>query len=224
MFAKLFAHPKTRIFLPCSDTEQIKGWLLHCHKSRDRHDMTARWLDRRHWTMTKLSAGFAALAGIAVAANLDAIGAEILGIPHLKFWAGLILGGLALIASFLTVMQKEARYGERAETHRRKAEDYKALIWDIEMKVPHLDQHKNEEWSREWLAKFKLIEKEQQVIVPEWIVNKVETTLYPGAIFVPRAQELLPGSPEPSPDQSGQASRCGRPEAQPQSAPSSNRP
>jgi hypothetical protein len=197
---KLFAHkePK-RIFFPFDDNERIKGWLLHCHKSRDRHDMTARSLDRQHRTVAVLSALFSALAGITVATNLDGRGAEILGISHLDFWTGLGIGVLALVASFLTLLQKEARYGERAEIHRRKAEAYKSLIWDFEQKLPllHRPGSNIEEWSKQWHAIFTRIEEEQQAIVPQRIVAKVESKLYRAAIFVPRAEELLHDSETP---------------------------
>ena len=198
MFPKLFPpQEEKRIFFPCKEIDRVKGWLLHCHKSRDRHDMTARWLDRRHWKMAGLGALLSALAGITVAANLDVSGAEILGISHLKFWTGFVIGGLALVASFLALLQKEARYGERAEIHRRKAERYKSLIWDIELKLPrvHNSSSEIEEWSKQWLARFILIEEEQQVIVPQWIVDKVEKKHYPTAIFVAHAEQLLRGLP-----------------------------
>jgi len=198
MLQWLSPHNNKRIFAPCEDIDRIKGWLLHCHKSRDRHDATARWLDRQHRLMASLTALFSVLAGITVVANLDTVGAEILGVSHLRFWAGFVVGGFALSASFLALLQKAARYGERAEVHRRKAEAYKALIWDIEFKLPRLQRGANEtdEWSKEWLKSFELIEKEQAVIVPQWIVNKIETKQYSAAVFVGHADELLPDSPE----------------------------
>ncbi len=196
---KLFGHTKKRIFAPCEDIDRIKGWLLHCHKSRDRHDATARWLDRRHRFMASLTAVFSVLAGITVVADFDTTVGEILPVAHLKFWAGFLVGGFALSASFLALLQKEARYGERAEVHRRKAEAYKALIWDIEAKLPRLQRGANEtdEWSKEWFKSFEAIEKEQAVIVPQWIVNRIDAKQYSAAIFVGHAEELLSDSPEP---------------------------
>jgi len=145
--------------------------------------MTARWLDRRQWKVAVLSALFSALAGITVAANLDVS----------CHWS---IRSRRLV---LTLLQKEARYGERAEIHRRKAEAYKSLIWDIEQKLPlrHQPGSDIEEWSKQWHAKFTIIEEEQQVIVPQSIIKKVETKLYPTAIFVTRAEELLRGCGTP---------------------------
>lgn len=193
------------IFFPNEREEQIKGWLLHCHKSRDRHDMTARWLDRRQWKVAVLGAVFSALAGVTLASGVAANAGAALGVQQFEFWFGAVIGVFALVASFLTVLQKEARYGERSEIHQRKAEAYKSLIWDIEQKLPRLAETGSdvEGWCNEWHAKFRLIEEEQQIIIPNYIIDAVETRQYQNAIFVNRAEQLLPGQKEKPAENSG---------------------
>jgi hypothetical protein len=62
--------PPKRLFHPRTHEELLKGWMLHAHKGRDRHDEAARRLDRYHWTLGALSALFSAIVGTTLFAQL----------------------------------------------------------------------------------------------------------------------------------------------------------
>lgn len=113
-----------RLFQPQSPEELLKGWTLHAHKGRDRHDETARRLDRYHRCLGVLAAIFAAIAGTAFLADM--------GKQANPSLPGYIAGSIGFIAAVLASIQTASNFASRAESHRIAGVNYKSIIRKLE--------------------------------------------------------------------------------------------
>src|SRR5215831_10678127 len=91
-----FQMPSTTVFEPGDPNELLRGWLLHAHKGRDRHDLAARRCDQRRYLLGIPATVVAAIVGTSTFAALQASPERLLQ---------LVVGVLAIIAAILTSLQ-----------------------------------------------------------------------------------------------------------------------
>jgi hypothetical protein len=115
--------PSTTLFEPDDPNELLRGWLLHAHKGRDRHDLAARRCDQRRYLLGIPATIAAAIVGTSTFAALQACPDRLLQ---------LVVGALAIIAAILTSLQTFLDLGARAERHRLAGVRYKAIIRQLE--------------------------------------------------------------------------------------------
>lgn len=111
VWACIFEPPKIskNIFEPRSVDEALRGWRLHAHKRRDRHDEAARYYDKWHYRFGIQTIALSAIVGTSVFASLEDLGGQ--------DWK-IILGLVSIIsaATALSGLQTFLNFGARAET------------------------------------------------------------------------------------------------------------
>jgi hypothetical protein len=115
--------PSTTVFDPDDPNELLRGWLLHAHKGRDRHDLAARRCDQRRYPLGVPATIVAAVVGTSTFAALQTSPDRFLQ---------LVVGTLAIIAAILTSLQTFLDLGARAERHRLAGVRYKTIIRQLE--------------------------------------------------------------------------------------------
>jgi hypothetical protein len=113
----------TQVFEPANPEELLRGWLLHAHKGRDRHDIAARRCDGRRSAFGLPTIGLSALVGTAVFGSLGG---------QSGIWVTVGVGVLSATATVLSALQTFFDYAGRAERHRTAGAKYKAVIREIE--------------------------------------------------------------------------------------------
>lgn len=116
-----------RVFTPTGTNQLLAGWLIHCHKARDRHDEAAR-----RYAMARLALGVPSLVvstvvGTSVFAALSSSVAP-------PFWVGV----LSMLAAVLAALQTFMDFGGRSDKHRHAAVRYKASIRLLEESIVQL--------------------------------------------------------------------------------------
>lgn len=116
---------KRKIFEPNTVEQLLRGWLLHAHKGRNRHDLSARWHDQqRIWlggTAVVVSAIIATSASISAALQPDAL-------PSIK----IIIAMFGSLSAILIGLSTFLNLAERAEKHRSAGVRYKEIIRELE--------------------------------------------------------------------------------------------
>jgi hypothetical protein len=112
-----------KLFEPANREELLRGWLLHAHKCRDRHELAARRNDTYRYGLGVPTIVFATVVGSSVFASLDAQVD-----PSLK----IILGLVSITSAVLASLQTFYNFADRAETHRVTSMKYKAMIRELE--------------------------------------------------------------------------------------------
>jgi hypothetical protein len=115
-------HPKT-IFEPDKVDELLRGWLLHAHKGRDRHDLAARSYDQTRTSLGVATAVASAIVGTSAFSALQ----KSPGWP-----IQVAVGLLAMIAAILAGLQSFLDLRARADLHRIAGIRYKAVIRQLE--------------------------------------------------------------------------------------------
>lgn len=113
----------TRVLEPANAEELLRGWLLHAHKGRDRHDVAARRYEGRRSAFGFPTIALSALVGTAVFASLG---------RQVALWAQVVVGVLSAAATVLSALQTFFDYSGRAERHRTAGAKYKAIIRELE--------------------------------------------------------------------------------------------
>ncbi len=113
----------TPIFEPDNANELLRGWLLHAHKGRDRHDLAARRYDQQRYLLGIPAAIISAIVGTSTFAALQKQPGARLQI---------LIGALAIIAAIMASLQSFLDLGVRAERHRVAGVKYKAVIRELE--------------------------------------------------------------------------------------------
>jgi hypothetical protein len=101
----------------------LRGWLLHAHKGRDRHDLAARRCETLRYAFGVPAIALSAAVGTSVFATLGQNPA-----PFVQITVGL----LSVASSVLISLQTFLDYAGRAERHRAAAARYKAMIRELE--------------------------------------------------------------------------------------------
>lgn len=115
--------PPAALFEPDEPNELLRGWLLHAHKGRDRHDLAARRCDQRRYLLGVPATIISAIVGTSTFAALQQSPGRALQ---------LVVGTLAIVAAILTSLQAFLDLGARAERHRIAGVRYKAVIRQME--------------------------------------------------------------------------------------------
>ncbi len=119
--------PETKkIFEPDSTEELLRGWLLHSHKGRQRHDRAARRLDRERLWLGAIAAGFAAVVGASVFTILEKESSDSLKV---------IIAAISILSAILSGLSTFLNLSERAEKHRSAGVRYKAMIRELERRL-----------------------------------------------------------------------------------------
>ena len=111
------------IFEPDEPNELLRGWLLHAHKGRDRHDLAARHYDQRRYLLGGTAAFISGIVGTSTFAALQSSTARAIQV---------VVGVLAIAAAVLTSVQAVLDFGARAERHRIAGVRYKTVIRALE--------------------------------------------------------------------------------------------
>jgi len=170
------------VFNPKSVNELFRGWLIHVHKCRDRHDLAARRCDTLRYVVGVPTITLTAIVGTSVFSTL---GHE----PDLP--VKLLVGLSSVAAAVLAALQTFLDYPARAERHRAAAAKYKGLIHEIEQALcddfsPSLREPKTVDRLRDRLADLE----ESSPVVPQRIYDHMEQR-YQSFEFVPQAEKLI---------------------------------
>jgi hypothetical protein len=171
-----------RIYDPPDSHELLRGWLLHAHKERDRHNAAARRYARKHISLGVLTVGISAAAGTSVFASLSQT-------SGIETPVGIAVGLLSVTAAVLASLQTFLNHAGRAEDHRRAAVRCKALIRQIEDALArwHLTPA-TDEWIGQLREAFDKIEDDAPVVAID-IFDSVEHA-YKSMQFVDKAERL----------------------------------
>ena len=112
-----------RLFEPGSTGELLRGWLIHAHKGRDRHDSAARIYER-----SKYAVGIPALVVSTIVSTsvFSAVASQ--AESPVSLWVGMLSVGAAVLAALQIFLD----YPARAERHRAAGVKYKAIIRSVE--------------------------------------------------------------------------------------------
>ena len=114
-----------RLLEPENEEELLRGWLIHAHKARDRHERAARTFEsRRNWLGTP-AIGLSAVAGTTAFASAAANESGL----------AIVAGGISILAAALTGMQTFLDYNGRAAANHAAGVKYKALIRELEERL-----------------------------------------------------------------------------------------
>ena len=106
-----------KVFSPAAIGELLNGWLIHSHKSRDRHDMASRAYARGQYALGIPTLIVSTVVGTSV---FSALSSE--QVPAL--WVGL----LSIAGAVLAALQTFLDFGSRSDKHRTAGVKYKAAI------------------------------------------------------------------------------------------------
>jgi hypothetical protein len=149
----------TPIFEPDKPDELLRGWLLHAHKGRDRHDLAARRCDQQRYFLGIPATITSAIVGTSTFAALQ---------ESTDLYTKMAIGALAIIAAILISLQSFLDLGARAERHRMAGAKYKATIRRMEqLGIGTLsDLQLNDPVVNELREKFDALEEEMPVVPP----------------------------------------------------------
>lgn len=115
-----------KIFEPDSAEELLRGWLLHSHKGRQRHDRAARRLDRARVWLGATATAFAVIVSTSVFAALEKDSSGI--------WK-IILPVISILSAILSGLSTFLNLAERADKHRSAGVQYKVMIRELERRL-----------------------------------------------------------------------------------------
>ena len=172
-----------KIFEPENGDEILRGWILHAHKGRDRHDEAARQLNKHHHRLGVPAAFLSAIVGASVFASLEA---------RLGPWVTIGVGFLSIASSALASLQTFYNYAERTKNHRVAGARYKAIIRELEEIFSKGSMAGKDQNFGNLLddIRNRLDALEQEApVVPHWIYDKIERR-YSQVVFTQKAADL----------------------------------
>jgi hypothetical protein len=122
---------ETRLLEPKDDEELLRGWLLHAHKARDRHDTSARRFERRRAWFGALAIAVSATATSSVVASISAQSAPVAGGITGISWA-IVAAVITVFGGVVAALQTFLDYAGRSSKHHDAAVQYKAIIRELE--------------------------------------------------------------------------------------------
>ncbi len=170
-----------RLFEPGNPKELLRGWLLHAHKGRDRHDTAARRFEGRRYLFGVPTIVLSAVVGTSVFSSLGRGTGIVLSV---------IVGLLSVTATVLAALQTFLDYPGRAGRHRATGAKYKAIIRELEQVLtgPTAAASMDEARLATLRARLDTLEEEAPVVAPR-IYDQVERT-YASVTFVNEALAL----------------------------------
>lgn len=175
------AQPK-RLFEPVNREELLRGWLLHAHKGRDRHDLAARRNDTYRYWLGVPTIIASAVVGTSVFASLETQVATSLKIA---------LGLVSITSAVLASLQTFYSFADRAESHRVAGVKYKSIIRELEQVLTQpLEQLLDKaDYLNDLRKRLDDLEIEAPV-VPEGIYRYVEAR-YASVVFADKVASLV---------------------------------
>jgi hypothetical protein len=172
------------IFKPRGTEELLKGWLLHAHKGRRRHDLAARRCDQYRIWLGGLAAAFSAIVGTSVFAIFEKGTSD--------FTIKVVVVIISLLSAILTSLSTFLNLSERAEKHRSAGVRYKEVIRELERILSaSVDGLTNSDVSLTRIQKQLDELEERAPVVAERIYDRVENEWRKGGItFVEKAGDL----------------------------------
>lgn len=169
----------TRLFSPQSIDALISGWLVHSHKSRDRHDVASRTYAKGQYAL-----------GIPALILSTVVGTSVFSALASKEVPELWVGFLSIAAAVVTAVQTFMDFGGRSDKHRLAAVKYKAAIRTLEYLQVKLANKESlgEEQIAAIRAQLDSLEEAAPVVMPR-IYDKVEAR-YKDATYVGEALDL----------------------------------
>jgi hypothetical protein len=158
---------QTKILEPINAEELLRGWLMHAHKGRDRHDVAARRYERMRYFLGGPTIVLSAVVGTSV---FSALGHS----P--SFPLQLLVGACGVTAGVLAALQTFLDYPTRVERHRLAGVRYKAVIWELEQMLTGTGRPANPDAPNITTAREHLEALERDMpVVAEGIFDRIET-------------------------------------------------
>ena len=172
-----------RIFEPANVEELLRGWVLHAHKGRDRHDEAARRSDRYRYWLGVPAIVLAAVVGTSVFASMQ---------TNVEAAPRIVIGLISFTASALASLQTFYNFADRSEKHRLAGARYKAIIRELEQVLAEpIEQVQGKgDYLADLRKRLDDLELEAPV-VPEGIYLRIERR-YAQVRFTEQAGELVP--------------------------------
>ncbi len=171
-----------KLFEPANHEELLRGWLLHAHKGRDRHDLAARRNDTYRYWLGVPTIVFAAVVGTSVFATLESQ-------VDLYFQIG--LGFISIASAVLASLQTFYDFATQAESHRVAGVKYKTIIRELEQILtgPARQLPEKADYFNELRKRLDDLELEAPV-VPEAIYRRIEER-YENVVFLEKVAALI---------------------------------
>jgi len=179
------------LFEPANAVELLRGWLLHAHKGRDRHDQAARRYEARRTGFGVPAIILSAAVGTSVVASVGRDAAV---------WAQVLVGLMSVAAAVLAALQTFFDYPGRAERHRIAGTRYKAFIRELEETRATAGSIPDREYLDGLRQRLDALEQEAPVVAAS-IYDAVERRYAQGARLVDEAAVLYGsgGASHPAP-------------------------
>jgi hypothetical protein len=171
-----------KLFEPASYEELLRGWLLHAHKGRDRHDLAARRNDTYHYWLGVPTIIFAATVGTSVFLSLE-------GQVDTALKIG--LGLVSILSAVLASLQTFYNFSSHAERHRSAGVKYKAIIRELEqiLTQPAKQLSEKKDFIDDLRLRLDDLELEAPV-VPDGIYRQIEER-YTNVVFAEKVASLV---------------------------------
>jgi len=170
-----------KLFEPSNREELLRGWLLHAHKGRDRHDLAARRNDTYRYWLGVPAIILSTIVGTTVFASLE---------TQVDTSLKIALGLISITSAVLASLQTFYNFASLAESHREAGVKYKAMIWELEQVLTQpLEQlPENADYFNDLRKRLSDLELEAPV-VPQGIYDSVEDG-YASVVFAETAASL----------------------------------
>jgi hypothetical protein len=171
-----------KLFEPANREELLRGWLLHAHKGRDRHDLAAQRNDTYRYWLGVPTIILSAVVGTSVFASLNA---------QVESWPKILLGLISIISAVLASLQTFYNFASHAESHRVAGVKYKTIIRELEQILARpLEQLPDKaDYLNDLRKRLDDLEVEAPV-VPEGLYRHVEER-YTSVVFAERVASLV---------------------------------
>jgi hypothetical protein len=180
-----------KMFEPDNVEQLLRGWLLHAHKGRHRHDRAARRCDRERLWVGGIAAALSGVVGTSVFAALG---------TDTSVNAKLAVAMISIVSAILTGLNGFLNLSERTERHRAAGVRYKTVIRELERLLSATDDLVSKTDPPILDVQKRLDDLEETApVVPERIFDQVEDEWKRrGAEFVGKAADLYHSKAEAS--------------------------
>lgn len=164
-----------KLFEFANREELLRGWLLHAHKGRDRHDLAARRNDTYRYWLGVPAVILATVVGTSVFASLE---------KTVDANFKIALGLASILSAVLASLQTFFDFGIRAESHRLAGAKHKAIIRELEQELtqPLKQLPEKDDFYDDLRTRLDALEAEAPV-VPDGIYRHVDD-LYASVVFL----------------------------------------
>ena len=174
------SHP---ILKPTSQEELLKGWLLHVHKERTRHNQAARRYLFYHRVLGALAAILSAAVGTSIFASVGQDSPTVI-VSVLAGGASVLAAGVAALVTFLGLESLSARHQVAGARNKAEIRAIEALF-----ATPNVGGGWSEDALRQLKQELDELERESPV-VSEDIVQRVDKE-FVISVFVANVEGLL---------------------------------